>query len=281
MKKPKQKFRTANGAQAGIETIETGMRFLTVLADLHHPQMLKTIAAATGMPPSKAHRYLVSFIRTGFVDRDPETGRYRLGPSAMQLGLSALANADAVYLATHAIIELRDRLDQTTCLTVWGSHGPTVLRFEEPRRAVTVNAKPGTVLPLLTSASGQVFAAYLPPAKISRMVSEELRANKARGDKQAPGSTGQATAMLKDVRKQGMGRVMNDMMPGVSALAAPVFNHRGDVVVALAAMGGTNDFDARWNGKPAEALRQIAARVSSQLGYSAERLSRGPAGLHE
>src|ERR1700755_988176 len=100
MQKPKRKFRTTNGTQAGIETIEPGMRFLAVLADLHHPQMLKTIAAATGMPPSKAHRYLVSFIRAGFVDRDPETGRYRLGPASVQLGLSALANVDAVYLAT-------------------------------------------------------------------------------------------------------------------------------------------------------------------------------------
>jgi len=274
MQKPKHKFSPTNGTQAGIETIETGMRFLTVLADLHHPQMLKTIATATGMPPSKAHRYLVSFIRTGFVDRDPETGRYRLGPAAMQLGLSALANADAVYLATHAIIELRDMFDQTTCLAVWGSHGATALRFEEARRAVTVNARPGTVLPLLTSSSGQVFAAFMPESKVAHILREEVRANKARRDKQAPTTMAQAQALIEEVRKHGLGRIVNDMMPGVSALAAPVFNHRGDVVVALAAMGATNDFDARWNGKIAAMLRQIAARVSSQLGYSAERLSR-------
>ena len=126
-----------------------------------------------------------------------------------------------------------------------------------------------------------MFAAYLPQAKISHILNEELRANRARGDKEAPSSASQAMTLIKDIRKHGLGRIMNDMMPGVSALAAPVFNHRGDVVVALAAMGATNDFDARWNGKPAEALRQIAARVSFQLGYSAERLSRSPAGLLE
>jgi DNA-binding IclR family transcriptional regulator len=280
MQKPKRKFRTTNSTQAGIETIETGMRFLTMLADLHHPQMLKTIAAATGMPPSKAHRYLVSFIRAGFVDRDPETGRYRLGPSAMQLGLSALANVDAVYLATHAIVELRDKLGHTTCLAVWGSHGPTALRFEEARRAVTVNARPGTVLPLLTSSSGQVFAAFMSETKISHILREELRANKARLDRQAPTTLNQAMALIEGVRKHGLGRVMNDMMPGVSALAAPVFNHRGDVVVALAAMGGANDFDARLNGRTAAALLQVAAGVSSQLGYSKERLSRGSTNFH-
>ena len=267
-------FRTPKSAQAGIETIETGMRFLRVLADLHHPQMLKTIATATGMPPSKAHRYLVSFIRTGFVDRDPETGRYRLGPASMQLGLSALANVDAVYLATHAIIELRDKLDETTSLAVWGSHGPTVLRFEEARRAVTVNARPGTVLPLLNSSSGQLFAAYLPEAKTRQLLRNEIRANKNGSDKRAPGSINQAMAVIKDVRKHGLGRVIAQMMPGVSALAAPVFNHRGDIVVAIAAMGAVDSFDARWNGETADLIRGIAQRVSTQLGYSAERLSR-------
>jgi DNA-binding IclR family transcriptional regulator len=276
MQKPKRKSRAPNGTQAGIETIETGMKFLAALADLHHPQMLKTIAATTGMPPSKAHRYLVSFIRTGFVDRDPETGRYRLGPAALQLGLSALANVDAVYLATHAIVELRDMLDMTTCLAVWGSHGTTALRFEEARRAVTVNARPGTVLPLLNSSSGQVFAAYLPEEKTAHALRAEVQANKARGDKQGPGSMAGAMLLLKDVRKYGVGRVVNHMIPGVSALAAPVFNHRGDVVVAVAVMAGSYDFDARWNGKVATALRQVASRVSSQLGYSAKRLSRDP-----
>jgi DNA-binding IclR family transcriptional regulator len=268
------KSRKPKSAQAGIETIETGMRFLTTLADLHHPQMLKTIAAATGMPPSKAHRYLVSFIRTGFVDRDPETGRYRLGPSSMQLGLSALANVDAVYLSTHAIIELRDKLDETTCLAVWGSHGPTVLRFEEARRAVTVNARPGTVLPLLNSSSGQIFAAYMPEAKTRQIMNDEIRASKSRGDKHVPSNMTQAEALLKEVRKHGLGRVVSDMMPGVSALAAPVFNHRGEVVVAIAAMGSTNDFDTRWNGETAALIRNVAQRVSTQLGYSAELLSR-------
>lgn len=270
--------RTPRTTQAGIETIETGMQFLKVLADLHHPQMLKTIAAAAGMPPSKAHRYLVSFIRTGFVDRDPETGRYRLGPGSMQLGLSALFNVDAVYLATHAMVELRDKLDRTTCLTVWGSHGPTVLRFEEARRAVTVNARPGTVLPLLNSSSGQVFAAYMPEAKIRQILRAEVRANTLSGDKQAPRSMDQAKTLIEEVRKHGLGRVMNDMMPGVSALAAPVFNHRGEVVVALAAMGPSDSFDAKWSGRMAGVVRDIASRVSSQLGYSTALLSHRPPG---
>jgi DNA-binding IclR family transcriptional regulator len=270
-----EKARAAgNDAQAGIETIETGMHLLSVLAGLNHPQMLKTVAAAAGMPPSKAHRYLVSFIRTGFVDRDPDTGRYRLGPASLQLGLSALGSTDAIYLATQAIIELRDKLDETTALAVWGSHGPTIVRIEEASRAVTINARPGTVLPLLSSSSGQVFGAFLPASMTAQIMHNEVRANKKRGDTRLPCSQQDALALMEDVRRRGLGRVTGEMMPGIHALAAPVFDHRGHAVVAITAMGPSEVFDSRWQGDTAKLVRGIAERVSQQLGYSPEGLAR-------
>ena len=60
-----------NEHQAGIDSIETGMRLLTALAARRTPQMLKTLAADADMPPAKAHRYMVSFVRAGYVDREP------------------------------------------------------------------------------------------------------------------------------------------------------------------------------------------------------------------
>jgi DNA-binding IclR family transcriptional regulator len=269
--------RSPNGdAQAGIETIETGMGLLMVLAEFNSPQMLKTIAAAAGMPPSKAHRYLVSFIRTGFVDRDPETGRYRLGPASMQLGLSALGNTDAIHLATQAIVELRDKLDETTALAVWGSHGPTIVRIEEASRAVTINARPGTVLPLLSSSSGQVFAAFLPESITAPIMRNEIRANQKRGDTRLACSHEDAMSLINDVRRRGLGRVTGEMMPGVHALAAPVFDHRGHAVAVIAAMGPSEMFDSRWNGETAKLIRGIAERVSTRLGYSPDRLLHHP-----
>jgi DNA-binding IclR family transcriptional regulator len=269
MKAMTEKTRRPNGdAQAGIETIETGMALLNALGEFHSAQMLKTIAAAVGMPPSKAHRYLVSFIRTGFVDRDPQTGRYRLGPASMQLGLAALGNTDAVYLATQAIEELRDRLDETTSLAVWGTHGPTIVRIEEASRAVTINARPGTVMPLLSSSSGQVFAAFLPESMTAPILRGELRANQARGDARLTVSPDAARSLIADVRRRGLGRVTGEHMPGVHALAAPILDYRGHAVVVIAAMGSSETFDSRWNGNVAKLIRELAARVSIQLGYA-------------
>ncbi len=151
------------GAQTGVESIDTGMRLLLAFVELGgRGQMLKVLAEAAHMPSSKAHRYLVSLIRMGFVDRDPATGHYRLGPKAVQVGVSALGSIDAIALSGEEMVRLHDELDHTMALTVWGSGNPVIVRVEEADRLMTVGFRIGKSLPILTSASGQLFAAFLP-----------------------------------------------------------------------------------------------------------------------
>jgi len=87
-------------SRQGIQSIEVGVPLLRVLADHGAPMMLRDLAKAAGMPAAKAHRYLVSFVRTGLVTQDPLSGRYDLGHFALDLGLASLARLDAVRVAT-------------------------------------------------------------------------------------------------------------------------------------------------------------------------------------
>lgn len=89
----------ASGKQQGIQSIEIGGSVLRALVSSGRPAMLKDIALMSGMPPAKAHRYLVSLQRMGLVSQDLESARYHLGPFALTLGLSALASLDPIRLA--------------------------------------------------------------------------------------------------------------------------------------------------------------------------------------
>jgi hypothetical protein len=82
-------------SRQGIQSIEVGVPLLRVLADHGAPMMLRDLAKAAGMPAAKAHRYLVSFVRTGLVIQDAnQSGRYDLGHFALDLGLASLARLD-------------------------------------------------------------------------------------------------------------------------------------------------------------------------------------------
>src|ERR1700737_4159383 len=156
--------------QRGIGSVEVGGQLLRVLTEADGPMMLRDLAASAGMTAAKAHPYMVSYMRLGLIEQDRASGRYELGPLALQMGLASMRRVNPVRVATDAIAELVLRINQTAYLSVWGNHGPTVVRIEEGTGAVHVNMRVGSIMSLLGTATGRVFAAFLPPKMIENFI---------------------------------------------------------------------------------------------------------------
>ncbi|MDR5736880.1 MULTISPECIES: IclR family transcriptional regulator [unclassified Caballeronia] len=248
-------------ARSGIQSIEVGFRLLDVLTHEPRAMMLRDLAHRAGMSPAKAHRYLVSFVRLGVVSQDPLSGRYELGGFALQMGLARLARVDGVRLARIALAGLRDRLDQTVGIAVWGNQGPTVVHWMESSYPAKASLKLGDVMPLLSSATGLLFAAYLPRSKTQPMLDRELAANKQ--------TIADIEPLLADVREHGAARVEGMLLPTIHAFCTPVFDSTGDLALGLIALGHEGAFDTRWGGEIDAALRECARGLSYELGYRA------------
>lgn len=257
----------------GVQSLEIGMSILRAMVNGHRSMMLKDIAAAAGMPASKAHRYLVSMMRAGLVEQDPATSRYDLGAFALNIGLVAIDRLDRIRLGIGTIADLRDKLNETTALAVWSEHGPVIVRWERPRRPITVNVVTGTALDMLTSASGRVFGAWLPRESYARLAEKQF------SDPRLPrdiNSWKKAEAMFAAVRAQGYSAVSGyHLVPGVEAVAAPVFNFRGEITMAMLVVGVQGMFDMRPDGEVVTRLRAAANELSHRLGC--ERLPPGVA----
>ena len=206
MAKPKTTKTQAPARRHGIQSVEVAGPLLAALAAVEAPLMLKDLAAAAHMPAAKAHRYLVSLSRLGLVSQDAATGRYDLGPFALELGVAALGRLDAARPANDAAEKLRDDLGETVVLAVWGPLGVTLVRIAEPVRAITVSMRAGAVAPLTASAAGLLFAAYLPPATTAAALKRELDANRKSGNLQAPSTREALDRLLEEVRAVGMSR---------------------------------------------------------------------------
>ncbi|MDP3841130.1 MAG: IclR family transcriptional regulator [Oxalobacteraceae bacterium] len=247
----------------GVQSLEIGMGLLRAMVAGQRSMMLKDIAAAADMPASKAHRYLVSLIRAGLVEQDPMTSRYNLGSFALNIGLVAIDRLDRVRLGLSAIAELRDAINETTALAVWGETGPVIVRWERPRRPITVNVVTGTALSLLTTASGRVFAAWLPKAFVDPLIANELKTKappelKTRGD---------VETMLENVRAEGVAAISgNYMVKGVEAVAAPVFNFKNEITMALVVVGVEGMINMNPSSPVIAELRRSAKELSLRLG---------------
>jgi flavin reductase (DIM6/NTAB) family NADH-FMN oxidoreductase RutF/DNA-binding IclR family transcriptional regulator len=180
-----------------------------------------------------------------------------------------IAKLKAVRLATRALVDLSDEIDETLGLGVWGNHGPTMVRWEEAKHPVSDNLRTGLVLPVLTSATGLAFAAWLPRELTAGLIDGEV-ARDAEGNF-LPGLE-RLPQRLSQIRAQGFVRLVGTdeftelYGRSISALSVPVFGQDGAMVLALTAIGASDSLDTGENGKVIMGLRRTATTLSQRLG---------------
>jgi len=239
---------------------------LKTLAQLGGPQTLKDFSAAAGLSPAKAHRYLVSLIREGLIEQSSIDGRYDFGGAAREIGRAAINRLDIMRIGGPLLVDLRNVLQQTVFLGVWGNEGPTVLYWLDVPRPVSVIIRPGSILPLLTSALGLVCAAYLPPDLTKRRIAKEIAEHKRSGLDFAVKSEAEAARKLADVRARGFSLVRGDLIRGIDAMAVPVLDFKKDLVAVLAAVGPSKSIDVSNNGKSIRELKLAAKKFVGLIG---------------
>lgn len=237
---------------------------LQAVSAIRHPALLREIAEAAGLSASRAHRYLTSLSETGLLVQDPSSGRYEFGPTLVELGVAALGRIDAVRLGSEALLRLNERTGLDSHLNCWGTNGPTVLKWEPGHFGYAVRIREGRNLPVLLTATGRVFLAYLPEAETAAVVERELALFRGRG-----GHTRADLDVAKiraDVRRVGLGHSLGEMNSSITALSAPVFDRDDRLSVTLTVLGIAGSFDSDSDGAVASHLREVAAELSRALG---------------
>lgn len=252
--------------QAGVQSVEIAAHILKALAGDGIPMPLKDVAKAARMSRAKVHRYLVSLKRAGLVAQESRSGEYRIGPAAVTLGLVGLRSLSPLRAINDALPSLCERTGETVTMAIWGEAGPIVVAMEEPSTPVTINVRVGSILPITTSAIGRAFLAYLPD-HVTRDALTRERARALEAGAELPGHAAMAE-VVADVRSRRMARIRGSVMPGIEALAAPVFDHTGKAIAVVCSFGRAGAFDSRLTGRNAQLLEQMTRDLSRQFGFA-------------
>ena len=244
-----------------IQSIEVGFRLIRVLEAAEGPLALKDIALAAGMLPGSAHLYLASFIREGIVQQDSATSHYRLGPAAIRIGLSAIRQMDLPLLARDDLDDLRRLTGCAAYLSVWGNRGPVILSALNGSNQGALAVRLGYVLPVLTSATGQIFLAHLPPDTTAPLIAAE-RAAAA----QDPAPASLIDEIRERVRRQGFAAAEGQLSEDFSALSTPVIDYGGRIAATLTILGAGRVLAGPTRETSLAALLAAGRRLSNKLG---------------
>jgi DNA-binding IclR family transcriptional regulator len=249
----------ASPRQQKVQSAEVGVGILKALAELAPATSLSKLSDYVAMPASKVHRYLQALVDSGFAEQDPVTNHYRLGRSALQVGLAALSQLDVLKISAPELIALRDDLNETCFLAVWGNKGPTVVYVEQSLGAVTLVTQIGSVLPLLSSSTGLVFDTFLSNAETASLREAESASLNAKQLKEID-------RHLKEIRSTGVHQIHGLLMAGVNAVSSPVFAMGNKLVGVVTVVGSASVFTDEHQSMAAQKLSRTARAISARMG---------------
>lgn len=228
----------------GSRTLARGLALITALADAQDGATVSELAEATELDRAVLYRLLDTLTDEAFVTRDPETRRYRLGLTMLELGVRAAQGLEVRRLAAPALEALMEDTGETACLAVRDRDDLVVVEvIEPPERFVQINYRVGFRHSLGVAAHGKALLAFLPE--------------------------GTRDQGLQHVRQRGVAYTRDELEEGAAGVAAPVFDHTGKAVAAVGIVAPT----PRLPEAEAVALRVLrsAREISEKLGWRPRR----------
>jgi DNA-binding IclR family transcriptional regulator len=224
---------------------------------------ISSLAKRLGLAKSTVHRLAVTLSAEGFLEQNPENGRYRLGLSLFTLGALARRRMDVSNVSRPLLGVLRDKYQEATTLAILSRGAIMYLHNLESGQAIGTRAHIGDLKPAFCTAEGRVLLAYAPPAVVAEALNDErvARTAKTLTDRDA------LMAALEEVRLAGYAIDDEESEVGMRCLAAPVRDISGKVVAAVGLAGPTQRLTKKDLRAMAPDVVSTGEAVSTRLGY--------------
>jgi DNA-binding IclR family transcriptional regulator len=214
----------AESTSAQSTSLLKALRVLSALEDAAEGKGVSEIARELDLPKSAVHRLLSTFQAHGFVQQEPRSRHYRLGPTLARLGLRAAEQYVPREVARPYLEALAQEMGETVFLGVLAQQGVLIVDKVEHGHVLRVAPDLGTLLPLGKTALGKLLLAFCSPAEQQALLATCSTAAHSPG----------LPARLRAIVQQGYAVTVGEWMPDLCCVAAPIRNGRGDVIAALA-----------------------------------------------
>ena len=212
------------------QSLEKGLDVLRAFSAVHRTLTLAELAALTGMTKSSAQRTIHTLERLGYVDKHPQTRRFRLTPRVMEIGYNYVAADALIPIASPYLSQLANASGETANLTE-----PVGLEMVYMAQLVTAKHMPvltpvGMRIPMYCTSSGRAYLSTLPDERVRAMLEASARAPRT------PATLTEVETIFERVvacRTVGYACNEEELFLGDMGIAAPVVNSRGEAVGAV------------------------------------------------
>lgn len=251
------------------QSLERGLAVLSAFRSGRPLLGVSELGRDVGLSRSTTHRYVSTLAALGYLQQDPATRKYRLGPRVLDLGFSAINSMELREIAAPHLRELSDETGYTVNMAILDDldivYVDRVRSARTGQREIDLNLHVGARLPAYCTSLGKVLLAQLPEEE------RDDRLGRIDFAQRGPNTLTSREALAQElgrVRAQGYAINNEELAYGLRSIAAPVLTHDGAGAAAInlavhSSMVSSADMGARFG----PVLMRTAADISARLGY--------------
>ena len=251
-------------SQYQVRALDRALQILSSFS-LDKPELsLSALAIATDLAPSTTLRLLSILMQYGYVEKSPDTDRYRIGVGMFERGSIYIQTTSIEVEAKDALAALARASNQTASLGVLDRGDIVHIAVIPPDRAIRYYAPLGQREMAHSTGLGKVLLSGLSDEQLEDLVNRQ--GLPSRTDRTVT-TISALRSQLGEIRERGFAMDNEESLIGLRCIAAPIFDERNRITAAVSASGLAAEFTDQTIPEILLQVRRTAEAVSVRLGY--------------
>jgi DNA-binding IclR family transcriptional regulator len=250
-----------------VQVLDRVFAVLDELAAGEQSCSLQELAEKLHLHKSTVHRLLMVLESSRMVERDPQSGRYRLGLRLFELGNVAIARFDVREKARRHLEKLVEEVDETVHLCALDAGEVLYLDRMEPGRSVRMECRVGRRNPVHCTSVGKAMLAYLPEREVDSILRQHGMERRTAKTLVTPAAL---KADLRAIRERGYAIDDEEIEDGVRCVGAAVVGADGRALAAISVSAPAFRMTMPKVTKIAGLVGKTAHALSLEYGYRGE-----------
>ncbi len=251
-------------------SIEKALKILTAFTPYNAEMGSVELSQKLGFHKATVHRILLILARHGFLQKNPFTRKFMLGPTSADIGraVTQSLSGNLIHAARPYIENLRNAVRETVVLEVFSGKNTIIADIAEGPQPVRIAGTVGSRLPIHAAAGGKTILAFSPQETVNSLLDGEL----PRFTLNTIIVPDMLKRQLEKIRKEGVAFDCEEIDVGINAVGAPIFDYDGRPVGAVVIAGPTQRVKHEGEPEMVGLLKKTAAGISSRLLYRREKM---------
>jgi DNA-binding IclR family transcriptional regulator len=247
-----------------IQSIERAADVLELFLTTNPELSVKEISEKLQLSKSTVHGIIKTLEHRGYLEQNPEDLKYKPGIKLFILGNFVGKHLDIGNIARPIIRALADEVNETVHLVTLQRDEVIYIEKVEGPRALTIYSHIGKRAPVHCTGVGKAILAHLSEKEVDRLLST---ASLEAFTEYTMIDVNEIKKHLVSVRETGYAVDDEEIELGLKCIAAPIFNHDGNVIASISCAAPKMRLDEEKLPKVIVGIKKAASEISRSLGY--------------